>query len=335
MRKFIPHIAVGLMLAFMLAFLGLLGPATGQSPQLPSACAELAFSTEEDFVTRGPAPPDGNLVISDGDLLGPNCIICARNLDLVGRFDVRVDLGLDAVDVIDVGSYLVAFSTELDSPNSGQFTAGDLLVTNGTIIPNRALLAPFQVPYDLGLDGLQFIGDARSIRAFLAEASKIPREEWLRNLGRLAGMLRQYNIDIWFSTEGSLSIVGRPGFLDGDLLSARDGVIVATNSALLPASVPAGIPERGVDYGLDAIACDRSGNRQSIQFSTEILYRGQPAFTDGDLLHYGNGVGRTNEELVRCFEPRAGFLGLDAISIGQRVERETYLQLLLKLFRRR
>ena len=340
MRKFITRMAVGLTLVLMLIFLGLLAPATGQTPQLSQDCADWAFSLEEDFVSLGPVPPDGNPIISDGDLLGPNCIICARNLELVRRVDssvsASVDLGLDAVDVLDAASYLIAFSTELDGPARLRFTAGDLLVTNGLVVPNAALLYRFQVSDDLGLDGLQFIGSTRNITSFLTEARKYSRDQWLQNPGLLAELLARYSVDIWFSTEGSLITAGRPGFLDGDLLSARNGTIVVPNSGLLPASVPAGIPERGVDFGLDAIACDRSGNIEAAQFSTEILYRAQPAFTDGDILRYRNGVVKTNEELVRCFEPEARFLGLDALSIGpQRTTLPTYLQLLLKLFGRR
>ena len=54
-----------------------------------SLCADLAFSTEEDFVTQGPEPPDGNPIVSDGDLLGPGCVICARNSDLMAPFDIE------------------------------------------------------------------------------------------------------------------------------------------------------------------------------------------------------------------------------------------------------
>ena len=99
--------------------------------------------------------------------------------------------------------------------------------------------------------------------------------------------------------------------------------------------VPAGLPSRGVNFGLDALATDRAGNRPSLQFSTEILYReGKPSFTDGDILGFGNGVLTPNEELVRCLEPAAQFLGLDALSIADtRPSAKTYLQLLFKLFR--
>jgi hypothetical protein len=274
----------------------------------------MAFSTEEDFVTFGPEPPDGNPVISDGDLLRVGCVVCARNADLLQAFKVLVDLGLDAVDVIDVERYLVAFSTELDSPNPGQFTAGDLLITNGAVIPNAALLYGFGIRgIDLGLDAVHFIGEPAKIVEFLDYARNMGRDYWLRE-GALQATLRQYSLDIWFSTEGTGPYPTQPAFLDGDLLSARDGVIVVPNSLLLPSSVPAGIPNRGVDFGLDAVTCARAGNKEGIHFSTEILYEGDPSFTDGDVLLISNGVIHTNEELIRCFKPKADFVGLDALS---------------------
>jgi len=58
---------------------------------------------------------------------------------------------------------------------------------------------------------------------------------------------------------------------------------------------------------------------EAIHFSTEILYQGQPAFTDGDVLLLGKGVVHTNADLVHPCEPRADFLGLDALSIGSQV----------------
>ena len=312
MRKLITRMVAGLLLTLII--LVPLGPAIGQVPSLPEACRELAFSTEEDFVTQGPEPPDGNPIISDGDLLGPNCVVCARNLDLVGDFDVTVDLGLDAVDIVDVEGYLVAFSTELDSPNVGQFTAGDMLVTNGLIIPNVALTHLFGMGYDIGLDGLQFIGDTDSVIAFLDAAGKLPQDDWSTNPGNLAEMLNQYGIDLWFSIEGTWTPpTGASSLLDGDLLSAGSGTIVAGNGDLLPASVPAGIPLRGVDFGLDAVSGSREGDKEQVVFSTEILYEGRVSFTDGDVLQYDNGVVIANEDLVQCFEPVALFLGLDAL----------------------
>ena len=286
-----------------------------------SHCEDLAFSTEEDFLTRGPEPPDGNPIISDGDLLGPGCAVCARNADLLGRLDVNVtfDLGLDAADVIDVETYLVAFSTELGR-SSPLFTAGDLLVTNGVKIPNAALLYQFlaDVGIDLGLDAVHFKGSKSQIMSFLAYTlDQGGWTHWVDHPNWLAGMLAEFSIDIWFSTEGTSPSVTGPGFLDGDLLSARYGTIVQHNSDLLPSSVPAGIPNRGVDFGLDAVTAARDGAQ--IRFSTEILYAGdQISFTDGDVLVFGNGVvERTNSDLIICFEPVADFVGLDALYKNQ------------------
>ena len=290
-------------------------------------CRKMAFSTEEDFVTQGPEPPDGNPIISDGDLLGEGCVVCARNADLLQAFtvpvithvvpNVTVDLGLDAVDIIDVDRYLVAFSTELDSPNTGQFTAGDLLITNGAVIPNAALLYGFHLRrVDLGLDAVHFVGESSRIIELLDYIKSMGREYWLRE-GALQASLRQYGLDIWFSTEGTGPYPTQPAFLDGDLLSARDGIIVARNSLLLPPGVPAGIPNRGVDFGLDAVTCNRAGNREHIHFSTEILYKREPSFTDGDVLLILDGVVYTNKDLVHCFEPKASFLGLDALYIDR------------------
>ncbi|HSR33203.1 MAG TPA: hypothetical protein VLY63_21770 [Anaerolineae bacterium] len=301
---------ISILLALLLGSAGSVASQVGKDAL--ANCKELAFSTEEDFVTQGPEPSDGNPIISDGDLLSPGCVVCARNADLLAEtFDVTSDLGLDAVDVIDVDGYLVVFSTELDSPNQGQFTAGDLLVTNGAIIPNQALTSLFGVGYDIGLDAVQFVGNLESIIAFLgAWATAPPSPE------ALPGMLAEYTIDLWFSTEGTFTPVEGSGFLDGDLLSARDGIIVASNDTFLPNSVPAGIPTRGVDFGLDAVASDRTFEREQLHFSTEILFEGEPSFTDGDVLKLANGVVATNYDLIYCFEPKAKELGLDALSVG-------------------
>jgi hypothetical protein len=277
-------------------------------------CKEIAFSTEEDFVTQGPIPPDGNPIISDGDLLGKDCFICARNQDLMQVFDVTLDLGLDAVDIINAERQLAAFSTELDSPNLGQFTAGDLLATNGAIIPNIALMFNFNIRYDIGLDAIHFVGPSDQIVAFLDEARGLGRDFFITNPDALSGMLRQWRIDIWFSTEGTGPLPDAPSLLDGDLLSAESGTIVAGNDTLLPAEVPAGIPLRGVDFGLDAVTAHRNGDRSLIDFSTEILYSDTLNFTDGDILKFNNGVITVNQELISCFEPKADFLGLDALS---------------------
>jgi len=283
-----------------------------------AACAKMAFSTEEDFITQGPEPADGNPIISDGDLLSPDGVVCARNSDLLhDTFDVNQDMGLDAVDVLSVERYLVAFSTELDSPH-GNFTAGDLLFTNGAVIPNEILTLHYQLGYDIGLDAVHFMGEIESVVAFANEIEGRGRDYWQRNPEALAGMLRQWGIDIWFSTEGTAPQVEQPMFLDGDLLSVLSGII-ATNGVLLPNSVPAGIPNRGVDFGLDAFASRSRGvetARERGLFSTEILYwpdDGGLNFTDGDALRVGDGIGRTNWDLIGAFKPHTADLGLDAL----------------------
>ncbi len=293
-----------------------------------SLCEDMAYSTEEDFVTQGPVPPDGNPLISDGDLLSPGCAVCARNSDLLAPFEVQFDLGLDAADIIDVESELVAFSTELDF-SSPLFTAGDLLATNGAIIPNIALLYKTDLSIDLGLDAIHFIGNKDNIIEFLDYAKNMGRAYWIEIPGNLAKMLEEFNIDIWFSTEGTAPTAANPAFLDGDLLSARNGTVIQPNSNLLPITVPAGIPSRGVDFGLDAVTADRSGSL--ICFSTEILYDTvQRRFTDGDVLEFGNGVVEfTNSDLLIACEPKADFLGLDALYKNQ--ERKSHLPFLLNL----
>jgi hypothetical protein len=274
------------------------------------------FSTEEDFIT-GVTPEDGNRIISDGDLLNSRGFVYMRNYDLVKRFDIKDDLGLDAADVILEREHLVAFSTELDHPR-GVFTAGDLLATNGAIISNAALLAGFDIPrnLDLGLDAVQFIGKTETIVEFLNMVREKGPDFFRENPDALRELLKEFGIDIWFSTEGTGPWPKEPRFLDGDLLSAASGIIVARNSMLLPNTVPAGIMDRGVDFGLDAVMmAERVSERKLIRFSTEILYRKtRPWFTDGDVLRIGNGVVIPHYHLIKGFEVKAKFLGLDALS---------------------
>jgi hypothetical protein len=280
-------------------------------------CLEVGFSLEEDFVTQGPEPFDGNPIISDGDLLGPSGALCARNAELMSGFDIPAafDLGLDAADVITASANLslVAFSTELDSPNTGQFTSGDLLATNNAVILNQALTANWNVGYDLGLDAVHFVGDRTEIRRFLeAAAGQSPV-----GAATLSEFFETYStVDIWFSTEGTFGSLANPTFLDGDLLSARTGTIVAANIDLLDASVPAGIPNKGVDFGLDAATTDRAASRERIHYSTEILYEDEISFTDGDVLRFGDGVVATNWDLIAPFEPKSDMLGLDALTVN-------------------
>ncbi len=113
---------------------------------------------------------------------------------------MREDLGLDALDILVVDERLIAFSTELDSPH-GNFGAGDLLFTNGASIPNAALLFRFDIPLDLGLDGVHFVGRPDGIRRFLEVVGGTAPQDWLG--GKLQDVLTELDIDIWFSVEGS------------------------------------------------------------------------------------------------------------------------------------
>ena len=320
--------------AVVAAMLLLSGPksTTARSMSNLGACKELAFSTEEDFVTRGPEPPDGNPIISDGDLLsGTNHIVCARNAELLAKWQLNQDLGLDAVDILSIDDTLVAFSTELDHPD-GLFRAGDLLMTNGVVIPNLALLRLFQVGHDLGLDGLHFVGGEDNLLAFVDFAAQYERKEWLDGTVNLQVELKRYVVDIWFSTEGTERKAATTPILDGAVLSAANGNVVFNQEQLFPASVPAGIPKRGVDFGLDAITSSRGGSRPLSRFSTEILYRGEAGFTDGDVLRAETGVVEIKQAaLVNQYEPYADFLGLDALHMlikdvdGQQGDKSLFL----------
>src|SRR6056297_295609 len=178
----------------------------------PSArCEGLLFSTEEDFVTRGPEPPDGNPIISDGDLLvwkmpGGDARLCARNSELLGPFktnpQIARDLGLDAVYSTGGERPLILFSTELDDPE-GRFTAGDLLTTSAGIIPNAALLAQTDVPPsrgDLGLDAVEIRGEPERVRRFFRNLNPDALRE---NPGLLAEMQKRFEIEILVSVEGT------------------------------------------------------------------------------------------------------------------------------------
>jgi hypothetical protein len=89
--------------------------------------------------------------------------------------------------------------------------------------------------------------------------------------------------------------------------------VVLRQDQLLPATVPAGIPNRGVDFGLDGITGAREPDRLSMRFSTELLYRKDPAFTDGDILRVGSGVEVPHHTVIAPLEPKARFLGIDAL----------------------
>lgn len=316
MRQRVSRLIVGLVL--LLLFLLPSQRALTQLDTLPPACEALAFSTEEDFVTQGTEPSDGITVISDGDLLsvkpaasGPGAaIVCARNAELLEELDVEFDLGLDAVDVVSAEQAMVVFSTELDSPHGDQFTEGDLLATNGAIIRNQALTAPWQVTYDIGLDAVHIVGNPDQIMEFLAEALEVSPV----NGFELFDLLETFSeVDIWFSTEGTWAPSDTIGFLNGDLLSARSATVLIHQRDLPDPSVPVGIPQDGVDFGLDAITTDRTGDREQVRFSTEILYDDGISFTDGDVVRVGNGIAWTNEAMIIAFEPLVKELGLDAI----------------------
>ena len=307
MRKF----KISLLLLLVSIIIILMGLATAQC-KVP--LESVFFSTEEEFVTQGPKPSDGNPIISDGDLLNAAGYVYMRNYDLLDVFNVKFDLGLDAVDVIDIGQRFVAFSTELDH-SEGWFTAGDLLATNGAILPNSSLLIAFNINrelVDLGLDALQFTGEREDIIKFLDLVKEEGRDYWLKNPGALIKYLEGLRIDIWFSTEDKAPWPNEPRFLDGDLLSAATGTIVAANSDLLPPTVPAGIPNRGVDFGLDAVALYKE---EILIFSTEILYEDILSFTDGDVLMQGDGVELYNKDLINAFKTKVKELGLDALSL--------------------
>jgi hypothetical protein len=287
-------------------------PVQAQALDNLAACERLGFSTEEDFLA-GVDTKDGNPLISDGDLLSPDGQVCARNWELLSPFDTRTDLGLDGLDLIDLEKRLVVFSTEIDHPH-GLFTAGDLVATNGVVIPNQALLRRFQVGRNLGLDGLHFVGDPAMIRTFLDAATQFTREQWLNEV-LLPEWLERYDIDLWFSTEAQERRAATVPIYDGDVLSARFGVVVLAQDQLMAAGVPAGIPNRGVDFGLDGLAGRRKADRSSIRFSSEILYRKDPGFDDGDLLKTAGGVETVHDTLIAAFKPRAKFLGVDALYI--------------------
>jgi hypothetical protein len=318
-----------IMMGLVLMALSLGAPLSGKADVAMENCSEIAYSTSEDFVSPEPL----NTTISDGDLLGANCTICARNADLLAVFDVDIshDLGLDAVDVIDVDGFLVAFSTELDSSNLGQFKAGDLLTTHGHVIPNQALTYAFNqgaIQVDLGLDAVHFIGAQGSVIDFLEAAARYTREDWLTDPGMLGGLLDDFSVDIWYSTEGTPGPAESPLFLDGDVLSALSGKVEVENKDLLPIAVPAGIPDRGVDFGLDALTSIRTPGDVFIHFSTELLFANEPNFSDGDVLLYGNGPVITNPDLLGCFNSQADMLGLDALYLGNIPTNSVFLPLM-------
>ncbi len=291
------------------------GSALAQGP----GCRGLLLSTSEDFFMQDTEDQDGNRVVSDGDLLAFDAgsggtTICRRNRELLAAFDIpRIDFGLDAVAAVDRQREILVFSTELDDPKR-RFTAGDLIFTTGLVIPNQVLTQRFDLAHDIGLDAVSLLGGEREWRQFMEKFGGMSREEMLRQRREVLGFLEEAKMDILFSTEGTAPSVEQPRFIDGDLLSAVSGTIFRANSALLPA-LPAGIPSRGVDWGLDAYTFGEGlQSRGAMElFSTEIVGEAEGPFTDGDALGVGPVVVAKNFELLKSLTPATFDLGLDAL----------------------
>ena len=125
----------------------------------------------------------------------------------------------------------------------------------------------------------------------------------------------RFKVDIWISTE-STAAAG----LDRADPRRRPALGLQRHDRrqagrLLPLGRARRADRRGVDFGLDAVAASRNGDIRTLRFSTEILYRNEPAFTDGDVLKKGDGIEYLNGALVAPFEPNAKFLGVDALHI--------------------
>jgi len=314
--------------------------ATAPLPSSPmEKCRRSAFSTEEDFVMRVSKPSDGDPYISDGDILSPLGDVCMRNRQLLQSFApvgaaYPADLGLDGLEIIKLGSNavthvdapLISFSTEIDDLY-GNFSGGDLLFSNGAIIPNQSLTVLFGMRYDIGLDGIQWIGDRGALIKLATALVNIKREEWIKDPQLFVKYLKEYKLDLWFSIEQDFDQKEKM-ILGGDVITAVNGTVVVSQDSLFPAAVPAGIPDRGVDFGLDGLMVWRSDNPEialkSLRFSSEILYEDDTAnaFTDGDILRINGGVETLHESLIHNFYPPADFLGLDALSgpVRNRVE---------------
>ncbi|MCP5082555.1 MAG: hypothetical protein GY948_12770 [Alphaproteobacteria bacterium] len=304
-------------------FIALLASSPASSQVTAEKCRGVLFSTSEDFTMQESEPPDGNPIISDGDLLqfvpGVGTKLCLRNAQLIRQFDITgVDLGLDAFWAITPRRNIIAFSTELDSVH-GQFTAGDLLFNDGLIIPNAALLDKFNVPknFDMGLDAVTITGQTNDILAALKQVRTVGLEGLRQKPEALRRILEEHKVDILFSTEGTAPLPEKPKFIDGDLLSVVNGTIVRPNSVLL-SGLPAGIPHRGADFGLDAytLGIDPETTGVVELLSTEIVGRGRQPFTDGDALLLGPSVRWRNAELLKSFAPVTFDLGLDALDLA-------------------
>ena len=254
---------------------------------------------------------DGNPYISDGDMLSFDGQVCMRNQNLTAAWFAAApgpDLGLDALDVLDAANLerpLIAFSTEVDDVCRPVHLRRPPLHARLRHTERRAG-QPVRHRWDIGLDGVQFAGDIANIIKFVNGLPNHPRDEFVRNPGLLAALLNEFNIDIWFTVEGTAAIGTKSQVLDGDLLSAATGTIVVRQADLLPLTVPAGLTDRGVDFGLDGVASQRDPKvaLKTLFFSTEILFNdAKPSFTDGDVLRLGNGIERSNWDLIQPFHP--------------------------------
>ncbi|MHA3915767.1 hypothetical protein [Halovulum sp. GXIMD14793] len=286
-------------------------------------CTGTVFSTEEDFMSFAGEKYDGNPVVSDGDLIAYDrsagtTELCARNAELIPRnlLEIPRSLGLDAVDVILPEKGLIAFSTELDE-TFDIFGHGDIIFPNGTVIPHEVLIKRFDLRGEHGLDAVHFTGEQDNIIRAIELAWENGPDRLKEDPEAYLKQLQELEVDIWFSIEGTTERPEAPGILDGDVLSAVAGVKVVAQDMILSPPIPAGIRDRGVDFGVDAVTADRKGTRSEIRFSTEILYRNEPQpFTDGDLLQAGGALEIKHEELIKGLEPKADFLGLDAVSFS-------------------
>lgn len=295
---------------------------TGLDIDRLQACQEGAWSTEIDIVlpatadvvtvrvvpsrrggyTIQPVDPDSPIYVSDGDLLSiTEEVVCAIYAELLAsQYEGAImpfDLGLDAVHILDFDYGVVAFSTELDDPY-GRFSDGAVLFSVGGQIPNRALMYAFETaqlpnpwellgtpPYNLGLDAVHFVGEPEAFYDIIEAARE---DAFSRDPALLQRMLESNELDILFSIEGT--ILFEPGtteyaIFDGDILSARDGVVFTTIDVLHP---PVGHTTNvrgvggGYDSGLDAL----SGypEEDAALFSTEVQL-------DGDILEVSQPPG--------------------------------------------
>ena len=93
-----------------------------------------------------------------------------------------------------------------------------------------------------------------------------------------------------------------------------------SNNDLLPL-LPSGLPDKGVDYGLDAYtpAIDPIEQVPVELFSIEIQAR-ENTISDGDALTVGPNIYLTNKSLIASLEPLDTDMGLDALAAGIRVD---------------